>query len=55
VTTRGMGEGEMRQIADWVADVLAGPADRSGITRVRASVLELCQAFPLYPELVSAE
>ena len=55
LTTRGMGEGEMRQIADWVADVLAAPADRSRIARVRASVLELCQAFPLYPELVSAE
>jgi glycine hydroxymethyltransferase len=54
LTTRGMGEGEMTQIADWVADVLAAPADRSRIDRVRASVLELCQAFPLYPELVSA-
>ena len=54
LTTRGMGVGEMRQIADWVANVLAAPADRSRIARVRASVLELCQAFPLYPELVSA-
>jgi glycine hydroxymethyltransferase len=54
LTTRGMAEGEMTQIADWVADVLAAPADRSRIDRVRASVLELCQAFPLYPELVSA-
>ncbi len=54
LTTRGMGEGEMAQIADWVADVLAAPADRSRIEGVRASVLELCQAFPLYPELVSA-
>ena len=55
LTTRGMGEGEMRQIADWVGDVLAAPADRSRIAGVRASVLELCQAFPLYPELVSVD
>jgi len=55
VTTRGLGESEMRQIADWIAEVLAAPADRSRIDRVRASVVELCQAFPLYPELVSVE
>jgi glycine hydroxymethyltransferase len=54
LTTRGMGVGEMRQIADWIADVLAAPTERARIGRVRASVLELCQAFPLYPELVSA-
>ncbi|MSR20748.1 MAG: serine hydroxymethyltransferase [Gemmatimonadetes bacterium] len=55
LTTRGMGEGEMRQIADWVADVLAAHSDRSRIDRVRAAVLELCQAFPLYPDLVSVD
>jgi hypothetical protein len=30
------------------------PADRDRIDRVRESVRELCQAFPLYPELVTA-
>ncbi len=55
LTTRGMGEGEMRQIADWVADVLAAHSDRSRIDRVRAAVLELCQAFPLYPDLVPVD
>jgi glycine hydroxymethyltransferase len=53
LTTRGLGEAEMRQVADWIAQVLAAPGDRSRGERVRASVLELCQAFPLYAELVS--
>ncbi len=55
VTTRGLGEGEMRQIANWIAEVLAAPGERARLDRVRGAVLELCQAFPLYPELVSVE
>jgi glycine hydroxymethyltransferase len=54
VTSRGMGEAEMRQIAGWITEVLAAPGDRARIGRVRASVRELCQAFPLYAELVAA-
>jgi glycine hydroxymethyltransferase len=53
VTSRGMGEAEMRQIADWIAEVLESPADRRRIGRVRESVRDLCQSFPLYPELVA--
>ncbi|MEQ1857482.1 MAG: serine hydroxymethyltransferase [Longimicrobiales bacterium] len=55
ITSRGLGETEMRQISDWIAEVLAAPGDRTRIERVRASVLEFCQAFPLYPEMVSVE
>jgi glycine/serine hydroxymethyltransferase len=48
-----MAEAEMARIADWIADVLAAPGDRKRIEAVRASVLELCEAFPLYAELAS--
>jgi len=51
LTSRGMGEAEMRQIADWVAHVLSAPTDEGRITQVRGSVRELCTAFPLYAEL----
>ena len=51
LTSRGMAEGEMAQIADWIAHVLAAPDERERIDGVRASVLELCEAFPLYAEL----
>ncbi len=50
MTTRGMQENEMRQIADWIAEVLSAPTDETVIERVRNQVRELCDAFPLYPQ-----
>jgi glycine hydroxymethyltransferase len=46
LTTRGMGEAEMRQIAGWIADVLAHPDDAGVRDRVRGRVRELCDQFP---------
>jgi glycine/serine hydroxymethyltransferase len=43
----------MRQIADWIAEVLAAPGEAARVAKVRAAVADLCQAFPLYPELVA--
>jgi glycine hydroxymethyltransferase len=54
LTTRGMAEPEMAQIAGWIADVLQAPADEARLQRVRGRVAELCEAFPLYPELAAA-
>lgn len=51
VTTRGMTEAEMLLIASWIAEVLEQPGDDGLIGRVRSRVTELCEAFPLYPEL----
>ena len=50
VTTRGMKEGEMRQIALWIADALNNRTDAQRLSQIRRQVLELCDAFPLYPE-----
>ncbi len=47
VTTRGMHEGEMRQIAGWLADVLENPEDEELAARTREQVRELCMRFPL--------
>ncbi len=46
LTTRGMREPEMRQIAAWIGEVLANPDDSDVQTRVRGQVQELCQQFP---------
>jgi glycine hydroxymethyltransferase len=54
LTSRGMKGEEMRRIADWVAYVLQAPNDADRIENVRAEVLDLCGAFPLYPEYARA-
>jgi glycine hydroxymethyltransferase len=50
LTTRGMKEGEMRQVGRWIAEVLLHRTDASVADKVRKQVLGLCEAFPLYPE-----
>ncbi|MDQ5838522.1 MAG: serine hydroxymethyltransferase, partial [Acidobacteriota bacterium] len=50
LTTRGMGEEEMRQVARLIAAVLHEPESEEVRTRVRESVLELTSRFPLYPK-----
>jgi len=53
-TTRGFGELEFRQIADWIVDVVDGLAangedENSEVeNRVAADVQELCLRFPIY-------
>jgi glycine hydroxymethyltransferase len=49
VTTRGMGEPEMRVIARLIDRVLRAPEDDAMLRAVRAEVHELTAAFPLYP------
>jgi glycine hydroxymethyltransferase len=50
LTTRGMKEGEMRQVGRWIAEVLLHRTDASVADKVRKQVLELCEAFPLCAE-----
>jgi glycine hydroxymethyltransferase len=49
VTTRGMREGEMRQIGHWIAQALNNRTDAAVLRRIRKEVLDLCETFPLYP------
>ena len=46
LTTRGMKEAEMTQIAKWISTVLSKPTDDDVLSRVRGSVRELCEQFP---------
>ncbi len=50
LTTRGMKEAEMRQIGQWIAGTLRNRSDAEFVKRIRRQVLELAEAFPLYPE-----
>ncbi|TAK03618.1 serine hydroxymethyltransferase [Patescibacteria group bacterium] len=49
ITTRGMKEGEMRQVADWIDRALMGWQDEAGLAAIRAEVKALTDRFPLYP------
>jgi glycine hydroxymethyltransferase len=48
VTTRGMRESEMRQIAGWMSEVLHNLDSESVQKRVKAEVEALTERFPLY-------
>jgi len=49
-TTRGFGEIEIRQVAEWICDVLDQMGDERVVDNVRAQVLELCSRFPVYAD-----
>ena len=48
LTTRGMKEEEMRQIAVWISEVLEQPDSESVQKDVRSRVEKLCENFPIY-------
>jgi glycine hydroxymethyltransferase len=51
VTTRGLKENEMKQIAQWITVALANRNDLQKLKSIRREVRELCERFPLYPDL----
>ncbi len=59
ITTRGMGEDEMKTIAHLIAEVVNEPDNKTVIDGVRARVKELCSEFPIYenhnPEAENSE
>ncbi|HLJ43406.1 MAG TPA: serine hydroxymethyltransferase [Candidatus Binataceae bacterium] len=46
VTSRGMGEGEMRQIARWINQAIAHADDEAALARISGEVTEMCRRFP---------
>lgn len=48
LTTRGMREEQMRQIAGWIADALDRRSDPAHLQQIRGSVADLAEQFPLY-------
>src|SRR5947209_12511224 len=50
LTTRGMKETEMRQVGKWIAEALNNRNDSPVLGKIRKQVLQLAEAFPLYPE-----
>jgi len=50
LTTRGMREPEMRRVGGWIAQALRGRTDAAVLREIRQHVVELAEAYPLYPE-----
>jgi glycine hydroxymethyltransferase len=48
LTTRGMREAEMKQIATWIAEALEHRADDAKLKSIHGKVSELAEQFPLY-------
>jgi len=48
VTRRGFKEAEVKQLADWICDILDNIEDENVLAQVKDKVLELCARFPVY-------
>ena len=48
LTTRGMKEAEMRQVAGFITEALAEPDNESVQRSIRERVKEMCERFPIY-------
>ena len=48
LTTRGMKEPEMRQVAKWIAQALEQRNDSAALDRIRHEVSDMANTFPLY-------
>ncbi|MCX6775314.1 MAG: serine hydroxymethyltransferase [Candidatus Micrarchaeota archaeon] len=51
LTTRGMKEGEMREVAGMIAKVLDSKGDAATLEKAKVQVKELCERFPLYKSM----
>lgn len=51
ITTRGMKESDMNQVAEWYVRTLKNPDDATIKAKVKEEVLTYIKDFPLYPDL----
>jgi glycine hydroxymethyltransferase len=48
MTTRGLGENEMKTLAGWIKQVLESKGNEGTLNKIKADVKSLCSQFPLY-------
>lgn len=51
LTTRGMKEDEMKQIAEWMDRAITNHEDENMLADIRSEVKKLTDRFPLYPDI----
>jgi glycine hydroxymethyltransferase len=47
LTTRGMKEAHMTQVAEWMAQALRSPTDEAKLSALHDEVRALCREFPV--------
>ncbi|MBI2386047.1 MAG: serine hydroxymethyltransferase [Elusimicrobia bacterium] len=52
ITTRGMGEKEMDEVAELIDSALKVRTDDAALARVKQGVTALCRRFPIYPSMM---
>jgi glycine hydroxymethyltransferase len=55
VTSRGLKEYEMEQVAVWMHRALLNRSDEQEIAKIRNEVRDMCERFPIYPDLYLEE
>jgi glycine hydroxymethyltransferase len=55
VTSRGLKEQDMQQIAGWMNRAILNRIDVQAMKKIRAEVRELCEKYPLYPHLYAED
>jgi len=55
VTSRGLKESEMEQVAEWMHRAILNDKDEQELTKIRCEVKALCERFPIYPDLYTGE
>lgn len=48
ITTRGLKEAEVKQVAHWIIEALQTKGDQNSLTKIKGQVAELCGRFPVY-------
>jgi len=48
VTTRGFKEAEVKQLAEWICDILDHPENKEKVAEIKQKVAALCKRFPVY-------
>ena len=54
LTTRGMKEDEMREVARMILEVFKSPEDKEHLAKIRSSVKELTDQFPIYKDRLAS-
>ena len=55
VTTRGMKENDMKQIAEFISQVFSDHDNEEKLAQIKDEVRNFCSKFPLYPELLNED